>query len=113
MTLFRSHTVAGIALMVLGIFLFCCNDALGKWLLATYWVWQMLVIRSVAALLILGPLILRIATAPFIGVIIALRPSAATLTWPALIAIIGSVFFAIFLITTRMLRGTHDVLLVS
>jgi hypothetical protein len=32
--------------MVLGIFLFCCNDALGKWLLGTYSVWQMLAIRS-------------------------------------------------------------------
>jgi len=29
--------------MLLGIFLFCCNDALGKWLLGTYSVWQMLV----------------------------------------------------------------------
>ena len=38
--------LAGIGLMVLGIFLFCCNDALGKWLLGTYSVWQMLVIRS-------------------------------------------------------------------
>ena len=39
--------------MVLGIFLFCCNDALGKWLLGTYSVWQMLVIRSIAAMLLL------------------------------------------------------------
>jgi drug/metabolite transporter (DMT)-like permease len=45
----------------------------------------------------------------FIGVMIALRPSAATLTWPALIAIVGSSFFAVFLIITRMLRGTSDV----
>ena len=49
----------------------------------------------------------------FIGVLIALRPSAATLTWPALIALTGSVFFSIFLITTRLLRGTSDVVLVS
>jgi lipopolysaccharide/colanic/teichoic acid biosynthesis glycosyltransferase len=47
--------------MVLGIFLFCCNDALGKWLLGTYSVWQMLVIRSVAALVLLAPLIAAIA----------------------------------------------------
>jgi drug/metabolite transporter (DMT)-like permease len=183
MTVFRSHTVAGIALMVLGIFLFCCNDALGKWLLATYSVWQMLLIRSIAALVILSPLMWRAGAgaftgaprpalqflrvvmsvtesimffwavtylpladtvtfylaAPiyvtalsalflkepvgwrrwsavivgFVGVVIALRPSAATLTWPALIAITGSLFFSVFLITTRMLRGTHDVVLVS
>jgi drug/metabolite transporter (DMT)-like permease len=179
----RTHGVAGIALMVLGIFLFCCNDALGKWLLGTYSVWQMLMIRSIAALVILSPLIVRIGATPFtgaprpflqvlrvvmsvtesimffwsvsylpladtitfylaapiyvtalsaiflkepvgwrrwsavivgfIGVVIALRPSAATLTFPALIAIGGSFFFSIFLITTRMLRGTHDVVLVS
>ena len=169
--------------MLAGIFLFCCNDALGKWLLGTYSVWQMLVIRSLAALVLLSPLIWRegkvaITGAPrpllqvirvamsvtesimffwavtylpladtvtfylaapiyvtalsaiflrepvgwrrwsavvvgFIGVLIALRPSAATLTWPALIALTGSVFFSIFLITTRHLRGTSDVVLVS
>jgi len=179
----RSANVAGIALMVLGVFLFCCNDALGKWLLATYSVWQMLMIRSAAAILVLSPMLLRIGPTPFtgaprkrlqllrvsmsvteaimfflavtylpladtitfylaapiyvtalsaiflkepvgwrrwsavtvgfIGVLIALRPSAATLTWPALIAIAGSLFYAIFLITTRMLRGTHDAVLVT
>jgi len=179
----RAQTLAGTGFMVLGIFLFCCNDALGKWLLGTYSVWQMLMIRSIAALVILTPLVVRAGAAPFagaprpalqilrvtmsvtesimffwavtylpladtvtfylaapiyvtalsaiflkepvgwrrwsavvvgfIGVVIALRPSAATLTWPALIAITGSFFFSIFLITTRMLRGTHDVVMVS
>jgi drug/metabolite transporter (DMT)-like permease len=179
----QGGTLAGIGLMLAGIFLFCCNDALGKWLLGTYSVWQMLVIRSIAALALLSPLLWRegragIATAPrpwlqllrvamsvtesimffwavtylpladtvtfylaapiyvtalsaiflrepvgwrrwsavvvgFIGVLIALRPSAATLTWPALIALTGSVFFSVFLITTRQLRGTSDVVLVS
>src|SRR5882757_4567113 len=178
----RPATLAGIALMLLGIFLFCCNDALGKWLLGTYSVWQMLVIRSAAAMLLLSPLIWRegraiVATprpwlqltrimlsvvesimffvavtylpladavtfylaAPiyvtalsaiflgeqvgwrrwsavavgFIGVMVALRPSAATLTWPALIAIAGSLGFSVFLITTRMLRGASDVVMVG
>jgi drug/metabolite transporter (DMT)-like permease len=180
----QSHsTLAGIGLMVLGIFLFCCNDALGKWLLGTYSVWQMLLIRSVAALVLLSPLIWRegragFAAAPrpalqvarvalsvlesimffwavtylpladtitfylaapiyvtalsalvlrenvgwrrwsavgigFIGVLIALRPSTATLTWPAMIALVGSVFFAVFLILTRTLRGTSETVLVS
>jgi drug/metabolite transporter (DMT)-like permease len=49
----------------------------------------------------------------FAGVLIALRPSAATLTLPAMIALTGSFFFSIFLITTRMLRGTSEVVLVS
>jgi drug/metabolite transporter (DMT)-like permease len=178
----RPAALGGIGLMVLGIFLFCCNDALGKWLLGTYSVWQMLVIRSIAAMALLSPFIWRegraVFDAPrpglqvlrlllstvesimffwavtylpladtvtfylaapiyvtalsalflkeqvgwrrwsavvvvFIGVIIALRPSAATLTWPALIAIAGSLGFAVFLITTRMLRGTSDVVMVS
>lgn len=173
----------GIGFMVLGIFLFVCNDALGKWLLGTYSVWQMLVIRSIAALALLSPLIWRegvdgFAAAPrpwlqllrvalsvvesilffwavthlpladvvtfylaapiyvtalsalllgeqvgwrrwsavavgFVGVIIALRPSAATLTLPAVIAIAGSIGFSFFMITTRLVRGTSDVVLVS
>jgi drug/metabolite transporter (DMT)-like permease len=49
----------------------------------------------------------------FVGVMIALRPSAATLTWPALIAIAGSIGFSLFLITTRMLRGASDVVMVG
>jgi drug/metabolite transporter (DMT)-like permease len=49
----------------------------------------------------------------FIGVMIALRPSAATLTLPAMIAIVGSFCFAVFLIITRMLRGTSDVVMVG
>jgi len=183
MTQPRSTALAGIGLMVLGIFLFCCNDALGKWLLGSYSVWQMLVIRSIGAIALLSPLIWRegkaaFAGAPrpglqvlrvslsvtesimffvalsylpladtvtfylaapiyvtaisalflkervgwrrwsavvagFVGVIIALRPSTATLTWPALIAIVGSLGFAVFLIITRMLRGTSDVVMVS
>jgi len=50
----------------------------------------------------------------FIGVLIALRPSEAALSWPALIAFSGSLLYAVLLMTTRMLRGTNDtVLLVS
>jgi len=183
MTAQPRFALAGIGLMVLGIFLFCCNDALGKWLLGSYSVWQMLVIRSIGAIALLSPLIWRegraaFAGAPrpglqilrvslsvtesimffwalsylpladtvtfylaapiyvtaisalflqervgwrrwsavvagFVGVIIALRPSTATLTWPALIAIVGSLGFAVFLIITRMLRGTSDVVMVS
>ena len=48
---------AGIVLMLVGIFLFSVNDALGKWLVATYSVWQVLLIRSAAALLVLAPFI--------------------------------------------------------
>ena len=179
----RSGTLAGIGFMLFGIFLFCCNDALGKWVLGTYSVPQMVLIRSTAALLILSPLLWRAGLAPFraaprkglqiarvilstlevvmffwavsylpladtvtfylaapiyvtalsalilrervgwrrwsavllgfLGVVIALRPSSAMLTWPALIAIAGSVFFAFLMITTRTLRGTADIVLVT
>jgi drug/metabolite transporter (DMT)-like permease len=178
----RSAALAGIGLMLLGMLLFCCNDALGKWLLATYSIWQMLVIRSFAAMLILAPLLWReggavfapprpglqivrvllsvadslmfffavtylpladtvtfYLAAPiyvtamsalflkeqvgwrrwsavvvgFIGVTIALRPSDAMFTLPAVIGLAGGVFFAMFNIVTRMLRGTSDVVMVS
>jgi drug/metabolite transporter (DMT)-like permease len=49
----------------------------------------------------------------FVGVVVALRPSAASFTYPALIALAGSLFFAVSMITTRMLRGTSDTMLVT
>jgi drug/metabolite transporter (DMT)-like permease len=60
--------LAGIALMIAGIFLFAVNDALGKWLMATYSVGQVLLVRSLAAMVLLAPFIWRdaatFATAP-------------------------------------------------
>jgi drug/metabolite transporter (DMT)-like permease len=167
--------------MLLGVFLFAMNDVMGKWLVATYSVGQVLLLRSVAALMILLPLMhrqkvafaippqpglhaLRITFSTlevacfywavsympladvmtyylagpiyvaafaalwlgeridkprmfaiacgFIGVLIALRPSTATLSLPALIALAGSVFYSLLMITTRKLRETHDATLV-
>ena len=49
----------------------------------------------------------------FVGVIIALQPSTQTLTWPALIALTGSVLFAIQMIVTRSLRRTSDIVLAA
>jgi len=172
----RNAALAGIGLMSLGVFLFCVNDAIGKWLVATYPVGEFLAIRSGATLLLLAPFIWRlgravfigaprpglqllrmalgttevalffwaivylpladaitfylagpiyvtalsaallgekIVLAGFIGVLIALRPSAATLTWPALIALTGSMAFALLMIVTRMLRDTHDIVLMT
>jgi len=179
----RNATLAGIGLMSLGVFLFCINDAIGKWLVATYPVGEFLAVRSGATLLLLAPFIWRVGRAVFIGaphpglqllrmalgttevalffwaivhlpladaitfylagpiyvtalsalllgekvgwrrwlavltgfggVLIALRPSAATLTWPALIALTGSIAFALLMIVTRMLRDTHDIVLMT
>jgi drug/metabolite transporter (DMT)-like permease len=49
----------------------------------------------------------------FSGVIIALRPSSSSFTLPALIALAGSVTYALVMITTRMLRRTNDIMLMT
>jgi drug/metabolite transporter (DMT)-like permease len=177
----RSGALPGIGLMLLGVFLFSVNDVMGKWLVATYSVGQVLLLRSFAALLVLSPMILsqgigwRLPEQPglhllrvtlstfevaafywavaympladvmtyylagpiyvaaiavlwlgerlerrqivailvgFAGVLIVLRPSTATLTLPALIALAGSLFFAFLMITTRKLRQASDTTLV-
>ena len=177
------HVALGIGLMLLGVFFFSVNDVMGKWLVATYSVGQLLLIRSVAALLLLIPFIWSAGWAPFaaaprpwlqvlrvilgscevglfywaviylpladvvtyylagpiyvtalsaillrekvgwrrwtavtvgfLGVLIALRPSAATISWPAMIALAGSLIYALLLVTTRTLRGTSDLVLIS
>ncbi len=179
----RYGSLAGIGFMLLGIFLFSANDALGKWILATFSVGQMLLIRGIAALLVLSPFIYRegwmsFASAPrpglqllrlflstcevvmffwavsylpladtvtyylagpiyvtalsalflgekvgwrrwtavivgFIGVLIALKPSAATFSLPALIALLGSIAYAFLMVVTRYLRGTPDVVMAT
>lgn len=172
----------GIALMLIGILVFSLNDVMGKWLVATYSVGQVLLFRSLAALLLLLPFVgrpgaWRIASggrpgvqlvravlstaevmlfywavvhlpladamtfwlaAPiyvaalsplllgdrigwrrwsaiavgFAGVLVALQPSAATLSWPALIALLGSVAFALMMVTGRLLKDAPDITLI-
>jgi drug/metabolite transporter (DMT)-like permease len=51
--------------------------------------------------------------AGFAGVILALRPSAASFTLPALIAVSGSLLFAVLLVMTRLLRNTAQMVLIS
>lgn len=173
----------GIGLMVLGMFIFSVNDALGKWLAATYSVGQILLFRSIAAWLVLAPFLGReglkqvvtvqrpgmqtlrvilgtaegacfyaaVSVLPladavtyylagpiyvtllaavilkekvgwrrwtavlvgFVGVIVALQPSADSFGWPALIAFAGSVLYALFLVVTRTLRGTPDTVMAA
>ncbi len=178
----RSARLAGIGLMVLAVFMFSFGDALGKFIVATYSVGQLLLLRGAAALIVLSPLIWRgrqefwrlqrpwlqllrailstlevaaffLATvylpladvityylaAPifvtalsaivlreqvgwrrwsavligFCGVLIALRPSAQTISWPAMIALAGSMTFAVLMLITRSLRATPDIVLAS
>jgi len=177
----RSGALVGIGLMLLGTFMFSVNDVMGKWLVATYSVGQVLLLRSIAALGLLLPLMhaqkvpLKIPPQPgmhalrvllstlevacfywavtylpladvmtyylagpiyvaafaafwlgeridkprmvaiavgFVGVLIALRPSPSTLSWPAVIALAGSLFYSLLMITTRKLRETDDATLV-
>jgi drug/metabolite transporter (DMT)-like permease len=178
----RSARLAGIGLMLLGVFMFSFGDALGKYLVATYAVGQLLWLRACAALLVLSPLIWRqrqqffrierpwlqairillstlevaaffLATVylpladvttyylacpifvtalsalvlreqvgwrrwtailiGFGGVLIALRPSAQTVSWPAMIALGGSLSFSLLLLITRSLRATPDLVMAT
>src|ERR1700716_2401353 len=53
----RSARLAGIGLMVLAVFMFSFGDALGKFMVATYSVGQLLWLRACAALLVLAPMV--------------------------------------------------------
>jgi len=55
----RSARLAGIGLMLAGVCFFSMGDALGKFMVATYSVGQLLLLRSVAALVLMSPLIWR------------------------------------------------------
>jgi S-adenosylmethionine uptake transporter len=53
----RPSTAAlGVTLYLAGVFLFALNDALGKWLVRDYGVWQIILLRLVGAALVLGPM---------------------------------------------------------
>src|SRR6266568_1030028 len=178
----RSARLAGVGLMLLSIFMFSFGDAMGKFMVATYSVGQLLLLRACAALLVLMPMmwrnraefahlkrpwlqLLRVTLSTlevaafflatvylpladvityylaspifvtalsgivlgehvgwrrwtavligFCGVLIALRPSAQTVSWPAMIALGGSLSFALLMLITRSLRATPDIALAS
>src|SRR6202166_4246213 len=178
----RPARIAGIGLMLLSIFMFSFGDALGKFMVATYSVGQLLWLRACAALIVLLPMMWRhraafvrlerpwlqglrvmlstlevaaffLATVylpladvvtyylacpifvtalsalvlrervgwrrwsavliGFCGVLIALKPSAQTVTWPAMIALAGCMAFAVLMLITRSLRATPDIVLAS
>ena len=55
----KNLILTGVLLMLGGDFLFALNDAMGKWLVASFSVGQVVLIRSIGAFLILGPMIAR------------------------------------------------------
>src|SRR3984957_13653430 len=178
----RSARLAGIALMLASVCMFSFGDALGKYIVATYSVGQLMLLRACAALVLLAPSMWRsragfrrierpwlqllrlmlstleiaafflatvylpladvvtyyLATPIFVtalsaiilreevgwrrwsailigfcGVVIALRPSAQTISWPAMIALAGSLAFSGSLLITGSLRAPPDIVLAS
>ncbi|RUV96167.1 DMT family transporter [Mesorhizobium sp. M1A.F.Ca.IN.022.07.1.1] len=53
----KNALLAGILLMLAGDFMFALNDAMGKWLVASFSVGQVVLVRSIGAFLVLGPMI--------------------------------------------------------
>jgi S-adenosylmethionine uptake transporter len=51
--------LAGILIMLAGDFLFALNDAMGKWLVTSLPVGEVLLVRSIGAFIVLGPMIAR------------------------------------------------------
>ena len=54
-TAISSAARSGVLLMLLGMLMFSLNDVMGKWLVSTYSVGQVVFIRSIAALIVLAP----------------------------------------------------------
>jgi drug/metabolite transporter (DMT)-like permease len=178
-----ARAMGGVLMMLLGVLLFAVNDTLGKFLLGTYAVGQLMMVRSVAGLFAMAPFIhgaglraftsaasprlqiLRacfstleaslffwgVATLPlaevmtyymagpiyvtalspwllgervgwrrwtavivgFGGVVLALHPSPGSISPGAVCALAGSLFYALFLVTTRKLAGTPGAVLMT
>ncbi|TIS29968.1 MAG: EamA/RhaT family transporter, partial [Mesorhizobium sp.] len=49
----KNALLAGILLMLAGDFMFALNDAMGKWLVASFSVGQVVLVRSIGAFLVL------------------------------------------------------------
>lgn len=53
----KGMSMAGPAVMLLGMLMFALNDTMGKWLVASYGLGQVILLRSIAALVILVPIV--------------------------------------------------------
>jgi S-adenosylmethionine uptake transporter len=61
MPILRSGTAGlGVGLYLLGVGFFAINDALGKWLVKDYGVGQLMMLRSIGAVIVLAPMILKL-----------------------------------------------------
>src|SRR6185436_20337500 len=84
----RSAALAGIGFMLMAVFLFAFNSAVGKWLVAKYPVGEFMLIRSTFTLLFLSPFIWHAGRAAFVN---APRPGLQVLR-----VVLGSVEVAMF-----------------
>ena len=182
----RRAATAGILVMLASVLLYSLNDVLGKWLVTAYAVGQVMVLRSLGALAVIGPLAWRSLRAPgrrrlprprlqalrillgalecacfywavghlpladamtfwmaapifvtalsapllgervgarrwllvvvgFLGVALALGAEdfGASAGLPALVACAGSLLYALFLVASRQLRDTPDVVMAA
>ena len=95
-----------------------------------YWALAWLGLAEISVIYLAGPIYITAMSAMFLrehvgwrrwaavlvgftGVIIALRPDQTVMTLPALIAVAGSVLYAVSLVATRRLRDTPNTLLVA
>jgi drug/metabolite transporter (DMT)-like permease len=180
----RRAATAGILVMLASVLLYSLNDVLGKWLVTAYAVGQVMVLRSLGALAVIGPLAWRrlrasgwllprprlqalrvllgalecvcfywavghlpladamtfwmaapifvtalsalllgervgarrwlLVAAGFLGVALALGADlGASAGLPALVAFAGSLLYALFLVASRQLRDTPDVVMAA
>ena len=56
---FEGNARVGIGLMLAGMLMFSLNDVMGKWLMGSYGVAQLMAVRSLSALMVLTPFLLR------------------------------------------------------
>ncbi|MCJ8518699.1 drug/metabolite transporter (DMT)-like permease [Pseudorhizobium tarimense] len=64
---FGASSAAGPLVMLLGMLMFALNDAMGKWLVSSYGLGQVILLRSIAALIILSPLLCKAGRTPIFG----------------------------------------------
>jgi drug/metabolite transporter (DMT)-like permease len=67
-TFLRSLATNGVVVALLGMLLFALNDTMGKWLVTTYSVGQVVAIRSAAALIVLAPFVWWLGWRPLFNV---------------------------------------------
>ncbi|MDO9415286.1 DMT family transporter [Pararhizobium sp.] len=65
---FSAIAGSGVIVMLTGMMMFSLNDTMGKWLVSTYSIGQVLLIRSFAALIFLAPFLIRGGWRPLIVV---------------------------------------------